>query len=650
MRKLLFYCTLFLSAAFSYSKTFSQYILNGSASQNSCNCYTLTQPINFQSGSVWNSNKISLANSFDFHFNVYLGCKDFDGADGIVFILQPISTSVGTTGEGMGFEGISPSVGITLDTWQNINRNDSAFDHISIQANGYVTHDSNPNNLTGQAPISATSANVEDCQWHVLRITWDASTHWLRAYFDGVLRVQVQKDLVTDIFMNDPMLYWGFSGATGGANNLQQFCTSLNPYFKTNLTNSSTCLGNPVVVTDSSESFTTIQDYFWDFGDGTTSTLQDPPSHSYSKPGSYLIKHAIKGQDGCTDTLKKTVNIGAKPIADLSLFDTCTQKFLGINNKSFSDYGSINEWSWWLDSVLYSTDSLPSINNFSQGSHQLKLAESTIYGCASDTVAKDFSIHPTPVVSITASDGCLKQPVSFSGTQIDNATNIIQWNWKFGDGIVSSEQDPIHVYTQGGMKTVHLTAGADDGCTSNDTTAQIHIEYITVNAGKDTAVQTNIPFSLNATWSGDFSGTPSFLWSPVIGLNSSNVPNPTALLQNDQKYYLIATTSSGCTSEDSVKIRVFDFPGVLVPNAFTPNHDGLNDILRPICNGIKQLDYFAIYDRWGQLVFKTNEMGKGWDGTFNGTDQSTGVYVWILSAEGYSGKKYQIRGTTTLIR
>jgi len=172
--------------------SFSQYILNGSAEKNNCNCYTLTKEIETQSGSVWNSNKISLNNPFDFWFNVFLGCSD-GGADGIVFILQPISTSIGAIGEGLGFEGVSPSVGISLDTWQNLRRNDPSYDHITIQLNGAVTHG---NDLAGPVPASATSDNIEDCQWHVLRVSWDATTHWIRAYFDDVLRVEAQKDLV----------------------------------------------------------------------------------------------------------------------------------------------------------------------------------------------------------------------------------------------------------------------------------------------------------------------------------------------------------------------------------------------------------------------------------------------------------------------
>src|SRR6266496_2773736 len=314
MRKLLnyFFFTLFTLLISNHS--FSQYILNGSATQVSCNCYTLTNPVRNQSGSVWNANKINLNNSFDFHFNVYLGCDVAMGADGIVFILQPIGTSIGTVGEGMGFEGVSPSVGISLDTWQNPRRNDPWFDHISIQLNGNVTHG---HDLAGPIQAVIGNANIEDCKWHVFRITWDASTKTLATYFDGQFRLQAQYDLVANVFNNDPMVYWGFSAATGGGYNLQQFCTSLNPLFTTNLVDSSTCIGNSVIFTDQSESFTTIQNFYWDFGDGTTSILQNPPSHNYSLPGAYIVKHVITGMDGCiSDTTKETINIGAKPIAD----------------------------------------------------------------------------------------------------------------------------------------------------------------------------------------------------------------------------------------------------------------------------------------------------------------------------------------------
>src|SRR5678809_1623342 len=158
--------------------SFSQYILNGAATQNSCNCYTLTPAAFTQAGSVWNANKINLNNPFDFSFNVFLGCQDVNGADGIVFMLQPISTSIGSTGEGMGFSGITPSIGITLDTWQNFNLNDPVYDHISIQANGNPAHGSD---LAGPVQASTSSDNIEDCLWHIFPVSY---TH-LRAHETG---------------------------------------------------------------------------------------------------------------------------------------------------------------------------------------------------------------------------------------------------------------------------------------------------------------------------------------------------------------------------------------------------------------------------------------------------------------------------------
>ncbi|HEV8285985.1 MAG TPA: PKD domain-containing protein [Chitinophagaceae bacterium] len=649
MKKLIIYFFLLLLVTSAANISFSQYILNGSAEKIRCNCYNLTNAIDFQSGSVWNSNKINLNNSFDFRFNVYLGCKDGNGADGIVFILQPISTSVGTYGEGLGFEGVSPSVGISLDTWQNFNRNDPAYDHISIQLNGIITHG---NDLAGPIQASATSDNIEDCAWHVFRITWDASTKTLSTYFDGQFRLQAQYDFIKNVFNNDPMVYWGFSAATGGANNLQQFCTALNPVFTTNLPNNSTCIGNPVIFIDQSESFTVIQSFYWDFGDGTTSTLQNPPVHNYALPGAYTVKHVIKGMDGCvSDTMKKIINIGTKPVADFKVFDTCSNKtFLGVTDQSISGHGAISQWAWSLDGSVTSTTQQPQFSNLLLGSHQLKLAVTSTYGCMSDIATKNFFVWPAPIVAIEAENGCINALIKFSGQQIDNATTIARWNWKFGDGLVTSQQSPNHTYSSGGNKIVHLTGTADNGCSSNDTTYKIHVDDIYTNAGKDTSVQQNKPFKLKGSWGGDVVGRPTLEWSPPNGLSAVNDSTPIAILQNDQVYYLTAVTDAGCRATDNIKITVFKFPGVLVPTAFTPNHDGLNEVLKPRYNGIKRLDYFAVYNRWGELLFKTSDMDAGWDGNFRGQPQAPGTFVWIVSAEDFNGTKYQLKGTATIIK
>lgn len=628
--------------------SFSQYILNGAAVQNSCNCYTLTSASFTQAGSVWNANKINLNDPFDYSFNVFLGCQDINGADGIVFMLQPLSTSIGSTGEGMGFSGIIPSVGITLDTWQNINRNDPVYDHISIQANGEATHGTD---LAGPVQASLTSENIEDCQWHVFRITWDPATLWLRAYFDGSLRIEARVNIITTIFNNDPNVFWGFTAATGGANNLQQFCTALNPNFSTNAAANSVCLGTPITFTDSSVSFAPVRASYWDFGDGTTSSLKNPPAHLYSSPGVYPVKLFITGLDGCiSDTVQKNISVGTKPVADFQIFDTCMPKPARIIDQSTNTVGDISKWTWLVDGIVAANGQQPLLSVATPGLHIVKLVVKTSIGCESDTLTRTFFVDPAPIVDVVAPDGCLNVPVAFLGNQTDNQTTITQWNWKFGDGNTSQLQNPSHSFSSSGNKDVQMNAVASNGCVSADIMETINIGYIYARTSNDTTILPNIPFQLKVDYGGDFNGVPSFLWSPATGLNSTLVWNPTTSIQDDISYIATVTTAQGCSVKDTVSMKVFKGSAVYVPTGFTPNSDGRNDFLRGLYIGIKKVHYFRVYSRWGQQIFSTNSLIEGWDGTIKGVKQQTGTYVWMLKAEDLAGKIYEMKGVSTLIR
>jgi hypothetical protein len=293
------------------------YHVNGNAFQETCNCYTLTPDQFNMSGSMWNINKISLLEPFDFKFNIYLGCRDSDGADGIAFVLQPISTSIGAVGGGIGFDGVAPSIGVLVDTWQNYEDNDPADDHISIQKNGIIDHTPS-SDLTPPMTALASGGNIEDCQWHTLRISWDPATKIISTQIDGVNRVTATIDMVADIFAGDDRVFWGFTAATGGARNLQKVCTSLNPGFFLPQ-GQTTCFPEPVTFIDSSTSFGTIEKWFWDFGDGTTFDSSDPLPHVFPAPGNYDVKLAILGNNGCvSDTFVKRIVMGSEPFVRYS--------------------------------------------------------------------------------------------------------------------------------------------------------------------------------------------------------------------------------------------------------------------------------------------------------------------------------------------
>lgn len=607
--------------------------MNGSATQTTCNCYTVTPAINSQSGSVWNANKINLATSFDFWFRINLGCNDATGADGMVFILQPVSTSIGSNAEGMGFSGVSPSVGIPLDTWQNLNRNDPPFDHIGIQLNGQVTHS---NDLAPPVPISASSDNVEDCQWHNLRITWDAGAKWLRAYFDGSLRVQAQLDLVASVFNGDPMVYWGFTGATGGQSNLQRFCTALEPQFSVGTSSNTVCEDSAVAFTNTSFSFAPIVSYNWSFGDGTTSTAATPPPHVYATSGTYNVNLKIKGLDGCERDSTVSVVAVSPPVAMLSVGDTCA----GFEPRiQFAINNTPVQYTWQLNGTQ--TAAQPSLQNLSAGMHSLQLTATSNFNCGAPAVVTvPFSIRPKPVVAAVVQDGCVEDLLTFTGSQLDAATTVTRWRWSLGDNAFAATQTVQHRYAARGSYNISLYATADNGCASDTVKKTVTANAAYAFAGRDTVVVRGRPAQLQGAGNGAFS------WSPSANVINGTTATPTVTLNADETFVLTVTTPEGCVASDEVVVKVFNGPAVYVPTGFTPNGDGKNDVLRPVYVGIKTIGGFSVFNRWGQRLFYTTESGTGW----NPGNAPTGVYVWTVQATTDAGQLLTLKGTVTLIR
>lgn len=136
-----------------------------------------------------------------------------------------------------------------------------------------------------------------------------------------------------------------------------------------------------------------------------------------------------------------------------------------------------------------------------------------------------------------------------------------------------------------------------------------------------------------------------FQWFPNSGLNSNNISNPQMSPEVDTRYFVTARTEYGCSITDSVDFRVKET--VLdMPNAFNPNNSRFKASIR----GIAILESFEIYNRWGQKIFETNDINKGWDGFFNGSAQPNGVYIYQINATTREGKRFQKTGNVTLLR
>jgi gliding motility-associated-like protein len=155
----------------------------------------------------------------------------------------------------------------------------------------------------------------------------------------------------------------------------------------------------------------------------------------------------------------------------------------------------------------------------------------------------------------------------------------------------------------------------------------------------------NLPYRLAARNFGS-----SVLWGPAIYLDNATNMSPVFKGNTEQLYTINIKTNTGCVTVDTQLVKVIKGVDIYVPTAFTPNGDGLNELLRPTLMGVKELQYFRIYNRWGQLLFETRTKREGWNGRLNGAPQATAAVVWELQALGVDGKIYTKRGTSVLVR
>ena len=177
-------------------------------------------------------------------------------------------------------------------------------------------------------------------------------------------------------------------------------------------------------------------------------------------------------------------------------------------------------------------------------------------------------------------------------------------------------------------------------------TVLVTVAKVSANAGPaDTSVVLGQPLQLNAT------GSTTYNWTPATFLNNPRIFNPVARPTEDISYAVRVSNEQGCFDLDTINVKVYKIdPDLLVPTGFSPNKDAQNEVFRPIPVGMKSLDAFRVYNRWGQLVFATTIIGAGWDGTFGGQEQASGTYVWYAEGTNYLGRKIEKKGTVILIR
>ena len=251
---------------------------------------------------------------------------------------------------------------------------------------------------------------------------------------------------------------------------------------------------------------------------------------------------------------------------------------------------------------------------------------------------------PKPIFNFKNS--CIRDSVLFQNQTKDN--NQPKYLWTFGNGKTSSETSPIQLFEKAGVYDVTLEVKIGQ-CPnlSQKKSAQIKIEEPTKGIRYPViSVSRDLPQILNARKLGA-----EYIWRPRIGLSAHDISNPIFDSKQNRDYLIDIKTANNCKFTDTLQVYVFDGIDILVPKAFTPNGDGVNDKLEFFPIGITEFIVFRVFNRWGQLLFETFDETNFWDGTYNGVLQPIDSYVWI--AEGVSNKSENMvskRGQVILIK
>lgn len=373
----------------------------------------------------------------------------------------------------------------------------------------------------------------------------------------------------------------------------------------------------------------------------------------------------IETSDGATITVFEKSNGGKINPADLAI---CLNQDKNVSLVVEGKTGDVINWQWsnnnstWNNFNPVVTTNSYNINNQTEAvKYYRAIVQLGVCPAAISTIAKVSLINaPFPKAVLSP----LNTTICYGGTAklVTTIQTGTGYRWLNTDALndpnnnkVSATPYSFSAFASPLASTNYPISISNNGCPNNLTDTF----FVNVNppilpyAGTDTFIVAGQPLQLNVQT--NYAGEFNYLWTPSFGLSSNSIYNPVALLDKTTEMitYKVNVTdlSSGCSENTSLKVKVFKTgPDIFVPNAFTPNNDELNDILKPIPVGISRFGYFKVYNRYGQLIYTTTSFGKGWDGKINGKNQPLGVYVWVANAIAFTGETINRKGTVMLMR
>lgn len=395
----------------------------------------------------------------------------------------------------------------------------------------------------------------------------------------------------------------------------------------------------------------TIIDYSWDFGDGSNIDQNENTTHDFSTSGLYQVELTITSDNNCTAYTSMFVEVYAVPQVNFLLENKC----INVGESDFTNISTINsgnfsQWKWNfgdgnVDNLIHTSHQYTTA-----GTYNIELIGISNNGC-SDTIIKPVTIFDKPNADflVNKTEDCV--PVCFYFADLSTDANGISfWEWDFENLEESNQQHPSICTEVAGEHDVSLIVTNLYNC--KDTLIEIDLLKPRPNPIAEfnmSTQQTDIlhPFISLTNNSYD---APIWNWSLGDGTNDSTNFDTENAYHNAGMYpiQLNVENQYGCkdsvTKDLTVRSKAFHY----LPNSFTPNGDGFNDLFMVNSEDLN-FQSLAVYDRWGKKVFYSEDIYQAWDGTKNGLMSKSGTYVWILTYIDKQDNDQIEKGSVTLI-
>lgn len=421
------------------------------------------------------------------------------------------------------------------------------------------------------------------------------------------------------------------------------------------------CDSTTITIVNHSKQLRYVNQFYWEFNiGGVLRRFTDwHPTIAFPDTGYYRGVLWINKGERCYDSAYVNVLIGSGIKNTFGMtFDSCKAGPIRFKSEILSSYFPIKWVRWQLpDTTFYGDVPFRDYEYKTQGAQKARLTIRNSFGCDADKFL-NFNYQPIPDdVNLLATPikGCLNTNVVFKSTPI-LPDSLFQLKWTFGDVGSSTLPNPTHVYAQAGNYPVTMSLRNRNGCEKTFSLRNGISIYPKPTADFDYNPKT-IHTATGDVQFKNASSTDVTRWIWQFGSKGGSVlENPTHLFRDtgNVTVRLWVKTPYGCSDSIAKTVYIEPFVSYALPNAFTPNYDGHNDIFKGIGYATSSFKTFSmqIYNRWGEVVFQTDSADEGWNGRKYNTGEMMpeGIYLYVVRYQSFTGKETILNNYITLIR